>query len=144
LLKTDLSTGTDFRNLSYENQSLDVLILDPPYMHAGEGIKASINDCYINRNTSHKSVIRLYAGGLLEAARVLKKKGRIIVKSQDETESGKQRMSHVEIISLLELFGFKLLDLFVLVQTSVPAMRYDYQKSARKNHSYALVGEFVR
>lgn len=144
LLKTDLSVGIDFRNLPYGDQSLDVLILDPPYMHGGATIKASINECYKNENTSHESVIRLYAGGLLEAARVLKKKGRIIVKCQDEIESGKQRMSHIEVVALLELLGFKLLDLFVLVQTSAPAMREDYQKSARKNHSYALVGEFVR
>ena len=141
---TDLMTGVDFCDLPYDERSLDALILDPPYMHGGKGIKESINRCYRNQNTSHESVIRLYAGGVLEASRVLRKKGIVIVKCQDEIESGKQRLSHVEIIQLLELLGFEIVDQFVLVQETVPAMRHDYQKSARKNHSYAIVASFRR
>lgn len=148
-LATDLITGVDFCDLPYEERSIDALILDPPYMHGGgkdggKGIKESINRCYRNQNTSHESVIRLYAGGILEAARVLRKRGVIIVKCQDEIESGKQRLSHVEIIKFLEMVGFEIIDQFVLVQEIVPAMRHDYQKSARKNHSYAIVARFRR
>jgi len=142
LLETDIQTGTDFSRLPYENQSIDALVLDPPYMHGGATVKASINECYKNQNTSHASVVRLYAAGILEAARVLRKKGRIIVKTQDEIESGKQRLTHVELINILESFGFCILDIFVLLQPSIPAMREQYQKSARKNHSFAIVGEF--
>jgi len=141
---TDLMDGVDFSDLPYDDDSIDVLVLDPPYMHGGSTVKESINKCYRNQNTSHESVVRLYARGILEAARVLKKKGRILVKCQDEIESGHQRMSHVEIIQLLELLGFRLLDLFTLVQATKPAMRERYQKTARKNHSYMLVGEFRR
>ena len=139
---TDLEGGVDFKNLPYGDASVDLLVLDPPYMHGGATIKASINDCYRNQNTSHASVIRLYAGGILEAARVLKKKGRIFVKCQDEIESGKQRWSHLELMSILESFGFCALDLFVLQQKSVPAMRQKTQKTARKNHSFMIVAEF--
>ena len=139
---TDLEGGVDFKNLPYGDASVDLLVLDPPYMHGGATIKASINDCYRNQNTSHASVIRLYAGGILEAARVLKKKGRIFVKCQDEIESGKQRWSHLELMSILESFGFCALDLFVLQQKSVPAMRQKTQKTARKNHSFMVVAEF--
>ena len=142
--ESDLLTGVDFRNLPYADSSIDVLILDPPYMHGGATVKDSINKCYQNKNTSHESVIRLYTGGILEASRVLKKKGRIIVKTQDEIESGKQRHSHIEIITMLELLGFLIIDTFVLVQNTIPAMREKYQKTARKNHSYALVAEFRR
>ena len=141
---SDLMDGICFKNLPYDDDSIDLLILDPPYMHGGATIKKSINKCYQNRNTSHESVVRLYAGGILEASRVLKKKGRIFVKCQDEIESGKQRFSHMEIIQMLELFGFQVLDLFTLVQSTKPAMREKYQKTARKNHSYLLVGEFRR
>lgn len=144
LKASDLQDGIDFCKLPYESQSLDALILDPPYMHGGATIKESINDCYKNQNTSHESVVRLYAGGILEASRVLKKKGRIIVKTQDEIESGKQRHTHIEIINILEMFGFRVLDTFVLVQPTVPTMREKYQLSARKNHSYAIVAEFKR
>ena len=144
LLATDLMDGVDFGNLPYEDGTIDALILDPPYMHGGATVKKSINDCYRNQNTSHESVCRLYGKGILEAARVLKKGGRIIVKTQDEIESGRQRHTHIELVQLLEIFGFRVLDTFVLVQESIPAMRESYQKTARKNHSFALVGEFRR
>ena len=129
--------SVDFRSLPYAAESMDVLILDPPYMHGSETAKESITNCYGRLSGNHNDVVRLYAGGILEAARVLRKKtGRIMVKCQDEIESGKQRLSHVEIKQLLELSGFEIIDLFVLVQNTIPAMREDYQKSARKNHSY--------
>lgn len=144
LLKSDLSQGVDFSRLPYADRSIDVLILDPPYMHGGATVKESINKCYKNNNTSHESVIRLYTSGILEAARVLKSKGKIIVKTQDEIESGVQRWSHVEVMQILTMLGFRLLDMFVLVQSTLPAMRESYQKTARKNHSYAIVGEFRR
>lgn len=141
---SDLQDGVDFTNLPYDDRSADVLVLDPPYMHGGATVKSSINDCYKNQNTSHESVIRLYAGGILEAARVLKKNGLIWVKCQDEIESGKQRPSYREICMLLEAFGFEIVDTFVLVQNTIPAMREKYQKTARKNHSYLVVGRFRR
>jgi DNA modification methylase len=141
---TDLMDGVDFTNLPYENDSADIVVLDPPYMHGGATVKKSINDCYQNKNTSHESVIRLYAGGILEAARVLKKKGMIWVKTQDEIESGKQRMSHCEIMELLKMFGFDIQDLFILLSNNTPAMREKYQNTARKNHSYLIIGKFKR
>lgn len=147
LKASDLMDGIDFRSLPYEDGSIDALVLDPPYMHDGKTVHEALNKNYRNNHeptTSHESVIRLYAGGILEAARVLKKKGVLVVKCQDETESGKQRLSHVELIQLLELLGFEIVDLFVLVQDKVPLMRHEYQKSARKNHSYAIVARFRR
>lgn len=141
---TDLMDGVNFCDLPYAENSADILVLDPPYMHGGATVKKSINDCYQNRNTSHESVIRLYAGGILEAARVLKKKGLIWVKTQDEIESGKQRMSHCELMELLKMFGFEIQDLFVLLSNNTPAMREKYQKTARKNHSYLIIAKFKR
>jgi len=145
LKATDINDGgIDFRKLPYGDESIDALILDPPYMHGGATVKDSINKCYRNQNTSHESVVRLYASGLLEAARVLKKKGVIIVKCQDEIESGKQRMTHIEIHTLMEMLGYEVIDLFVMIQKTIPAMREKYQKTARKNHSYAIVGRLRR
>lgn len=142
LLATDLQTGVDFRTLPYDDKSIDVLLLDPPYMHGGATVKQSIKKCYKNSgNGSHFDIVRLYAAGILEAARVLKKKGIIMVKCQDEIESAKQRWSHEEIGQLLDLFGFLRKDLMILMQKTEPARRFDYQNTARKNHSYLLIGE---
>jgi hypothetical protein len=145
LKASDLMDGIDFRSLPYENASIDVFVLDPPYMHDGKTVHKALNANYRNHHeptTSHASVIRLYCGGILEAARALKKKGVIIVKCQDETAGGKQCFSHVELIKLLELLGFDVIDLFILLRNRQPMMRHDYQQSARKNHSYALVARF--
>lgn len=141
---SDLMGGVDFSSLPYSDDSCNVLVLDPPYMHGGASVKDSINKCYRNKNTSHESVIRLYAKGILEASRVLVKGGLIWVKCQDEIESGKQRLSHCEIISLLEIFGFSIVDIFLLVSNSTPTMRNNYQNTARKNHSYLLIAKFRR
>jgi len=137
----------DFRNLPYVDGSIDTLVIDPPYVHTGRTFHAGLNRRYNNASTpgDHDSIIRLYAAGLLEAARVLKPKtGMLLVKCQDEIQSGKQRFSHAEIITLLELFGYEVVDLFVLQQTHTPIMREKYQLHARKNHSYFLVGRFKK
>ena len=147
LKASDLKDGVDFRSLPYGDGSVDALVCDPPFMHDGKTVHEALHKNYRNRhepNTSHESVIRLYNGGILEAARVLKKKGILIIKCQDETESSKQRLSHVEIIQLLKLLGFEILGLFVLVRDRNPIMRHDHQRSARKNHSYAIVARFRR
>jgi tRNA G10 N-methylase Trm11 len=144
VLTTDLSTGVDCRALPYADASLDALVFDPPYAHGGLTMKASINRCYRNANGSHESIMRLYAAGVLEAARVLRVGGRLVVKTQDEIESGRQRLTHLEVIELVTTFGFRLLDLFVLLQRTVPAIREPRQAHARKNHSYFVVAEFRR
>ena len=141
---TPADVCADFTRLPFGDSSFDACVLDPPYMHGGATVKASINAPYRNQNTSHESVIRLYVGGFLEAARVLRQGGRLITKCQDEIESGRQHLSHVELLQTLEVLGFKTLDLFVLVQTTTPAIREPVQKTARKNHSYFIVSEFRR
>jgi hypothetical protein len=143
LLKSDLQDGIDCRTLPYENASADAVVIDLPYMHSGKTVHVALNKQYHNEsNTSHESVIRLYVGGILEAARVLKKKGAIIVKIQDEIESGKQRFGHAELIELLQILGFEVIDLFVLVQSTIPMIQNKLQQHARKNHSFTLVARF--
>jgi DNA modification methylase len=75
-----------------------------------------------------------------EAYRVLKTKGVLIVKCQDEVSGGKQWLTHVEIINEYEKYGFYTKDLFVVVRNNRPGVsRLKSQVHARKNHSYFLV-----
>ena len=145
---SDLLMGVDFTDLPYEDASIDCLVIDPPYMHTGRSVHKGLQRSYNNESTAakdHWGIIRLYAAGILEAARVLKpKSGIIIIKTQDEIESGKQCFSHCEILHLLDLFGFERTDLFVLQQDHAPLQRQEKQYHARKNHSYFLVGRFKR
>jgi hypothetical protein len=132
---TDLLTGVDSRDLPYKSASVDWLVLDPPYMHGGPTIEVILNDCYHNASTGHESGIRLYGGGLLEAARVLRQKGICIVKCQDKNESVKQCLSPVDLIQFLTMLGFADID---------PITAQTPQKSAPRNHFCALVARFRR
>ncbi len=145
VLKSDINPRTpdtfqaDFRDLPYPDNFVDVLLFDPPYAHGGKNMKKSITQPYGYSTGNHADVIQLYADGIREATRVLRKRGLAMVKCQDEIESGKQCWSHIEIKDLLEADGFQIVDLLSLVQKTQPTMRVDYQKHARKNHSYLWV-----
>jgi hypothetical protein len=132
-------TAADFRFLPYKDHQFDVLVLDPPYMHGGASIKASINNCYLNANDSSKSVVELYHEGIGEGCRVLKPGGLILVKVGDEIESGKVRFHHISVHQELEANGFEVVQHFVLMRNTIPAMRDTYQLHARTNHSYLII-----
>lgn len=141
----------DCRNLPYESNSLGAIVFDPPYMHTPGGtahVDHQNYEHYYGNNSAngskenkyHDAVLELYFLAAKEAYRVLKPKGVYIVKCQDEVCAGKQRLTHVEIINELALYGFVIEDLFVLVRNGKPGVsRLLKQKHARKNHSYFLV-----
>jgi len=147
LLKSDIAprlpdvTAADFRFLPYEKEQIDVVILDPPYMHGGLTVKPSINSCYLNENGTSKSILELYREGIKDAHRVLKTGGLIMVKVGDEIESGKVQFAHINLHHQLEKMGFEVVQHFVLMRKSIPAMREAYQLHARTNHSYLLLGK---
>lgn len=162
LLPSDIATGIDCRNLPYQSSSIDCVVLDPPYMEgfyrqnvqhkAGSGTHSAFAEAYSNGDELngdednsgtkkwHAAVTDMYFKAGKEALRVLKKKGVLIVKCQDEVSAGKQWLTHVEIINKYEEFGFYTKDLFVVVRNNRPSVsRLITQKHARKNHSYFLV-----
>jgi hypothetical protein len=149
LLATDLADGVDARDLPYEDESLDCVVFDPPYMHTPGGtahVEHQNYEGYYRNNAIssgrkyHEAVLDLYFEAGREAARVLKRGGVYIVKCADEVCANRQRLTHVEIINELEKTGFVAEDLFVLVQNGRPGVsRVVRQVHARKNHSYFLV-----
>ncbi len=158
LFFTDLKTGIDCRKLPYRNNEMDCVVLDPPYMEglfredssfAGKGSHNSFQNHYSNGSRPkdlnrkwHDAVVEFYIQASIEAKRVLKKNGILIVKCQDEVSAGIQRLTHVEIIINLFLMGFYAKDLFVLTRTNKAGVsRMIRQVHARKNHSYFLIFE---
>lgn len=162
VLPSDIATGIDCRDLPYEDNSLDCVVLDPPYMEgfyrkknshkAGSGTHSTFSKAYSNgdeqnadsKNTGtkkwHAAVTDMYFKAGIEAYRVLRKKGVLIVKCQDEVSAGKQWFTHVEIINEYENYGFYSKDLFIVVRLNKPSVsRLKNQVHARKNHSYFLV-----
>lgn len=155
---TDLATGTDCRALPYEDESLDAVVFDPPYMEgffrregttkAGTGSHAAFRDRYSGGEEPpepkgrrwHAAVLDLYVEGGREARRVLRPRGTLIVKCQDEVSANRQNLTHVEIINAYCRMGFYCKDLFVLMRPNRPGVsRLVKQVHARKNHSYFLV-----
>lgn len=156
LLPSDIQTGTDCRNLPYPDNSLDCLVLDPPYMEglfrsnvnhmAGSGTHSAFRRHYSNGQATeggpkwHEAVLSLYLAAGIEAKRVLRPKGVLIVKCQDEVSANTQRLTHIEIINGYAATGFYAKDLFVVVRLNRPVVsRLVKQVHARKNHSYFLV-----
>jgi len=140
---SDIKTGIDFRNLPYKNNSINALILDPPYMHGSPTpIKEEYDKTYLNNKKGGWGadyVYQLYFDGIKEAYRVLAKKGILMVKCQDQVESGKNCFDHIVIYNQAIELGFTADDLFILTRIGIPMMRHKYQKHARKNHSYLWV-----
>ncbi len=151
VLPTDIQDGVDCRKLPYENGSIDCVALDPPYMHSPGGsahtAHAAFEEHYRNNGSGnrteakyHEAVLALYADAGREAYRVLRERGVLIVKCQDEVCSNRQRFTHVEIMQAYEAMGFVAEDLFVVVRNNRPGVSSAVrQVHARKNHSYFLV-----
>lgn len=156
---TDIQTGVDCRALPYADASMDCVVLDPPYMEglfrrnvshlAGKGSFSAFREHYSSGLAYeqsdgvpkyHDAVLDLYFRAGVEAHRVLKKNGVLIVKTQDEVSANKQHLTHVEIINFYEKLGFYTKDLFVTVRSNKPNVStIKKQVHARKNHSYFLI-----
>jgi len=156
LLPTDIKTGIDCRSLPYKDGEIDCVVLDPPYMEgfyrsdesfAGQGTHEAFQDHYSDgkrpteiKSKWHDAVLEMYVQASIEAKRVLRVGGVLIVKCQDEVSAGVQRLTHVEIILNLNTLGFYAKDLFVLTRANRPNVkRVIKQLHARKNHSYFIV-----
>jgi len=155
----EVQDGVDLRELPYADDSLDCVVLDPPYMEgfyrgyeshlAGSGNYSAFRYHYSNGRATqsseggpkwHDAVTDLYVHGGIEAYRVLRPNGMLIVKCQDEVSANKQRLTHVEIITAYESIGFYTKDLFVVMRTNKAGVsRLKKQEHARKNHSYFLI-----
>ena len=154
LLASDIATGVDCRDLPYDAESVDCVVLDPPYMEgfyrrgslAGAGRYGAFRDAYSTggpepmRAKYHAAVVAMYIAAGQEASRVLRHDGTLIVKCQDEVSAGRQWLTHIEITNAYTANGFYARDLFVVVRQNKPAVsRILTQRHARKNHSYFLV-----
>jgi tRNA G10 N-methylase Trm11 len=156
--KSPTGESVDCRDLPYDDDAFDVVVLDPPYaegfyrrnkeMLAGGGSHESFRDAYsngevvdTNGSKYHGAVIDLYCAAGTEARRVLKDDGTLIVKTQDEVSANTQELTHVQIINFYEgELGMYTKDLFVVVRANAPHQTGMHnQVHARKNHSYFLV-----
>lgn len=129
----------DLRALPEPDASVDVVVLDPPYRPHFGGTSTRMHDRYgLGHVETIEDVLALYRGGIHEAGRVLRPGGRLLVKCQDMTLSGRLNLAHVDILGMLPAAGLALADMFVLVNRDrIPGR--GLQRRARRAHSYLLV-----
>lgn len=154
---SDIAGGVDCRSLPYTNESIDCVVLDPPYMEgffrrresqkAGGGTHAAFRNYYANGDECaegtakwHAAVTDLYFKAGREAHRVLKSNGVLVVKCQDEVSANRQWLTHIEVYNEYATLGFYCKDLYIVVRENRPVVaRLKKQVHARKNHSYFMV-----
>ncbi|WP_135823477.1 DNA methyltransferase [Halorussus ruber] len=159
--KSPCGHSVDCRNLPYEDDSFDVVVLDPPYaegffrrnkdmLAGGDGSHSNFRDHYsngevvdTNGSKYHQAVLDLYCEAGIEAKRVLKEDGTLIVKVQDEVSANTQELTHIQITNFYEgELDMYSKDLFVVVRSNKPAVSgMNKQVHARKNHSFFMVYE---
>jgi hypothetical protein len=132
--------------LPYRDQSLDVVVLDPPYLHyPGPHLAQDFyNNVATTKGMGHRRILReLYCPAILAAARVLKPGGMLLVKGKDQIERDKQCWSRDELPRAATRCGFTEQDMFLYeAQRTLTLLRWTGhapQKHARKNHSYLFV-----
>jgi hypothetical protein len=113
----------DCTALPYRDQSLDVVVLDPPYAHHPSPVMTTMP--YNNVTTqgmSHADILRdLYCRAIIQAALALKPGGLLLVKGKDQIESSRQRWSRDELPRAARRCGFVDQDMFLYeVQNALP------------------------
>jgi hypothetical protein len=132
-------------NLPLTDDSINSLVFDPPfltYIRAGrEGNGKMVMGRRFAGYWTYEELATHYRGTCFEAHRVLKKGGKLIVKSQDIVHNHRLHATHVNLINWAQ--PLRLLDLFVLVANHrMPSPnRKGTQKHARIFHSFFLVFE---
>jgi len=129
----------DATNLPLEAESLESIILDPPFLF---GIHGKTKDYYSSKtHTIFKDFDELYMCYeeiIKEAWRLLKKKGILIFKCQDYTDS-ETTMTHVHAYHLATLQGFYAKDMAILVKPNKIYNGNTTQRHLRKIHTYFWV-----
>lgn len=136
----------DSRNLPLEDNTLECIMFDPPFLATtGKSLTENNEGNIINKRfgvyPSERELHQFYIDSMKESHRVLKDDGILIFKCQDKISSSKQYMSHVFVMNEAIKIGFYPKDLFILLAKSrlVADWQLKNQKNARKFHSYFLV-----
>ena len=128
-----------------EDNSFDVVVLDPPYIHSGKGKHITEKNYRGStiKGLSITDIWKLYEQGMAEACRIVRPGGRILVKTQDTIESGRQRWTHIHLHNVAVGMDLYMRDLMQLFRNPPCETRWAglKQRHSRKCNSYLLVLE---
>ena len=131
----------DATNLPLKDESLNNIILDPPFLFGVHGKTESYYSSKTHTMFENFSQLeKMYKGILSEAYRTLKKKGICIFKCQDYTDS-QTTMTHALVYQWALKQGFYAKDIAILVKPSKVYNGNTTQRHLRKTHTYFWVFE---
>lgn len=116
--KSGADVVADLRNLPCIRHYYDALVLDPPYKLNGTGGSHASDEAY---GTSDKwgsgayGRLDLYDKGIVEAKRVLGRKGILLVKAMDQVVGGKYNTQTKDIWAFATMNGFNQVDELLLI-----------------------------
>jgi len=136
--------GVDCRRLPEVDASVDVLVFDPPYIAQG-GRDTSTTPDFIDRYglreapRNHAELLELFRDGIVEAARVLRPGGRLLVKCMDYVVGGTYRTVRHDVVACAMASGFQQVDEFVHYSGTGPQPNIAKQRTSRRSHSFLCV-----
>lgn len=136
--KSPSGVSVDFTDLPHDTGTFDVVAFDPPYKLNGTPT-VGVDDRYgVDKVSSSIDRCNLIRCGMTECVRVLKGRGYLLVKCQDQVVSGKVCWQTFEFIAHGFAIGLELADrLDMLSYRPQPAGRR--QIHARRNSSTLLI-----
>jgi hypothetical protein len=134
--------GVDFRNMPHDDGEFKAVAFDPPYKlngtDQGEGWRYGVS-----RPMDWKAKMQMIREGITECARVLAKRGTLLVKCQDQVCSGKVRWQTIDFANHAHACGLDLVDRFDYFGGYRPQPLGRNQVHARGRGSTLLVFEKV-
>jgi len=157
-IKTDLiplddsTILADSEALPFENNSIESIMYDPPFVICGKKYKENKEGSSViaKRFTGYQTYGELkenYYNTLSELHRITKEGGLVVMKTQDTVSGGKNHFTHVMVMQMALSLGFYPRDLFILTakgRIHSFGAKWHKQEHARKHHSYFWVFEKVK
>lgn len=147
LIKHDLALdGVDFRHLPEADSSVDVVVFDPPYIAQG-GRDTSTAQDFLGRYGLHDvpktvdELEKLIRDGMKEAVRVLRPRGRLLVKCMDYISGGRYIAGRHHVVSTALELSLEQVDEFVHYSGLGPQPPRVRQLHSRRAHSLLCVFE---
>ena len=126
--------------------SLSNCVFDPPFLtyvkNAREhNSKVAMTSRYGGYYT-YEELEDHYRHTISEAYRVLAPRGKLIFKCQDIVHNHKLHATHIRVVQMAEIEGFRLADTFILIaKNRMPSPQKGQQRHARIFHSHFLILE---
>lgn len=132
-------------NTPLSSNSVKSVMFDPPFLtYIKNGREnTSIMGKRFSGYYRYDELENHYKKTLIEAKRILEKKGIFIIKCQDIIHNHKMHSTHINVFNWASEIGFRLKDLFILqAKHRLPSPNKNgIQKHARIYHSYFMVFE---